>query len=123
MAGKLVNYPGKAGPIKPSTSPLLRRKPLYIDIFGLGPAEVAVIVGAWAILFGPGQKKATGAKGEQVIGGWYKERKDRIEEMKKSATKRRVNRQLQFINNAMEENDEYVLTKMEEYNELYGKDM
>lgn len=124
LAFKACEFPRKThAPIASCHSPLIKRRPLYLDIFGLGPSEIAVIVGAWAVLFGPGRKKETGAKGENVIGGWYKERKDRITEMKKAATERRVRRQLQFINEALEENNDYVLNKMDEYNELYGKDI
>eukprot|EP00981_Chlorochromonas_danica_P003516 scaffold659_cov192-Ochromonas_danica.AAC.29 len=98
---------------------------LYLDIFGLGPSEILIIAGAGLLLYGPAkvkeQLRGSGVKGQIVSKGWIYDRKERIEEMKKYATKRRSQRALEFINQAIEEGDEEVLKKMEEFEDIFGQ--
>ena len=59
---------------------------LQLDIFGLGPAEVVVIAGAAALLFGPdrikSQLRESGVKNSITSEGYKAEREERIKMMK-----------------------------------------
>jgi hypothetical protein len=63
---------------------------LKLDLFGLGPTEVAVMVGAGLILFGPDtiKKRFAGnraGQGEEALGGWMLDRKHKIARMREVA--------------------------------------
>eukprot|EP01039_Chlorochromonas_danica_P006525 gene6524-7196_t len=92
---------------------------------GERPSEILIIAGAGLLLYGPAkvkeQLRGSGVKGQIVSKGWIYDRKERIEEMKKYATKRRSQRALEFINQAIEEGDEEVLKKMEEFEDIFGQ--
>ena len=59
--------------------------PLRIDLFGLGPSEIVIIIGAGLLLYGPDRVKQqlrdSGVKGKIVSAGWKAERLERITEM------------------------------------------
>jgi Sec-independent protein translocase protein TatA len=100
---------------------------LNLDIFGLGPSEVVIIFGVGIFLYGPSnirsQLRNQGVKGSIVSEGWRAERAERIERMTKFATQRRRQRALQFINEAVESGDEEVLEKVDEFQEIFAKDI
>lgn len=77
------------------------RKVLYVDIFGLGPSEVIIIVGAGLFLYGPDRLKQqlrdSGVKGKIVSAGWRQERADNIKSMIKNAENMRKSRKIKRI--------------------------
>ena len=92
---------------------------LQLDIFGLGPAEVVVIAGAAALLFGPdrikSQLRESGVKNSITSEGYKAEREERIQEMKKYAKSVRKKRTWQRINIAIEDEDVTIMKKLTEY--------
>ena len=92
---------------------------LQLDIFGLGPAEVVVIAGAAALLFGPdrikSQLRESGVKNSITSEGYKAEREERIKTMKKYAKSVRKKRTWQRINIAIEDEDETIMKKLTEY--------
>lgn len=81
--------------------PLVQTR-LQLDIFGLGPAEVVIIAGAAALLFGPGrlkeQLREKGIKGAVVSKGYKAEREERIALMIEKAEKERKRRAWERVN-------------------------
>lgn len=84
---------------------------LSLDIFGLGPTEVAIMVGAGLVLFGPDRikerlqaKKAV--KGETISEGWVADREERITLMQKNAERVRKRRVLERMSKFLEEGDQ-----------------
>ena len=92
---------------------------LNVDLFGLGPAEVVVIAGAAALLYGPGRLKSqlrdSGGKGKIVSEGWEKERLDRITNMRDAADSVRKKRAWNRINTALEIGDDHTMDRFDEY--------
>ena len=91
---------------------------LYLDVFGLGPSEVLLIVFGGLVLFGPERLKGQfqGSKSLQEL------ERDKLPPAVKDLYDRmdyaeqvRYQRALRFLNEAMEDNDEYVLKKVEEF--------
>lgn len=76
------------------------------------------------MLFGPDTLKFKGGKlGKKeykALEGWEGEQKERIDEMAKTAGELRRKRGMQRLNQALEDNDPYVLQKMEEYETIFG---
>lgn len=91
---------------------------LYLDVFGLGPAEVLVILVAAGVLFGPDQLKnrlqkskpkaiADREKLPPAVRNMY-EMMDIAEEVRKT-------RALRFLDEGIEQNDSYVLQRLEAF--------
>ncbi len=78
-----------------------RSKVLNVDIFGLGPSEVIIIVGAGLFLYGPDrlkqQLRESGVKGKIVSAGWRQERAENIKAMIENAENMRKNRKIKRI--------------------------
>lgn len=106
--------------IKQKISTLPTTTSLGLDIFGLGPTEVLVIVGAAVLLYGPSSiaerfknpLKARNKKQEidpakigSDLSGWEKDRLIEINEMKAVAQKFRKQRAMSRIEAAMEEEE------------------
>lgn len=89
---------------------------LKLDIFGLGPTEVVVIITAGVLLFGPdklkSQLKEKGIKGGLVSSGWRAESLERIDERRSYATKRRNQRSWDRINEAIEQGDDEMARRL-----------
>lgn len=85
------------------------KQPIMFDLFGLGPSEIIVIVGAAAFLYGPDRLKQqlrdSGVKGGIVSAGWKADRMERIDVMKKNASKARRYRAIQRIVNRDDDMD------------------
>jgi hypothetical protein len=93
---------------------------LQFDIFGLGPTEVILMAAAAGVLYGPDRLKAKAqengaASGKPVSKGWRLDRIERIEDMQKYAQTSRRRRALDRVNEALEEEDPYVVERMAEY--------
>jgi Sec-independent protein translocase protein TatA len=104
--------PGVCGPRQLQTA-------VQLDIFGLGPAEVVVIAGAAALLYGPGrikeQLRDKGIKGGVVSKGFKAEREERIALMIESADLARKQRAWDRIREALNSDDEELTKRMEEF--------
>jgi len=74
---------------------------LYVDIFGLGPSEVIIIIGAGLVLYGPDkfkqQLRDSGVKGKIVSAGWRQDRSENIKNMIENAENMRKNRKIKRI--------------------------
>ena len=90
---------------------------LHLDLFGLGPTEIIVVVAAGVLLFGPDrvkdQLREKGVRNELVSAGWRADNQERIKRMRKFARERRKQRILGRIAEALEEGDEETLTLLE----------
>lgn len=97
---------------------------LQLDIFGLGPAEVVIIAGVAAFLYGPGrlkeQLREKGIKGTVVSKGFKAERQERIALMIEAAEKARKIRSWERINAAISIEDPVILKRLAEYEEQGG---
>lgn len=108
----------------PPATKLMRKKalqPLQIDLFGLGPSEVVVVVAAAALLYGPdrikGQLRDSGVENDFVKGkGLRAERVERVESMTKLAEGRRKKRTWNRINAAIVDGDEDTLSALDAFN-------
>ena len=112
-----------------------------IDIFGLGPTEVVIILGAAAFLYGPGwecsmqdgnwrwfyshdvdrikgQLRESGVKGVIVSAGWRAERDERIKELSQKAEFARKKRALQFLEEAVNNENLEVIELVDQFNNL-----
>lgn len=89
---------------------------LNIDIFGLGPPEIAVIGIAFVVLYGPdrikSQLKNNGVKGEIVSEGWKASQKTKIKEMLEYAENSRHARAMLRLEEAIEQGDPFILDKL-----------
>mmetsp|Transcript_8897 Transcript_8897/g.12172 ORF Transcript_8897/g.12172 Transcript_8897/m.12172 type:complete len:157 (+) Transcript_8897:15-485(+) len=98
---------------------------LFLDIFGLGPTEVVIILGAAALLYGPdrikGQLRESGVKGVIVSAGWRAERKERIKELSQKAESVRKKRALQFLEEAVTNENLEVIELVDQFNNLYSE--
>jgi hypothetical protein len=109
-----------AGMIGPARGSGLRlpTTALQLDFFGLGPPEVVVFFVAVTLLFGPDRVKAQlQAKddGKIVSKGWRADRAERIVDMQTYAQKTRRRRALDRVNEALEEEEPYVVQRKAEY--------
>lgn len=92
---------------------------LYLDVFGLGPTEVLLIGITGFVLFGSKlNKKDIKAKKFNSSEPWRIQLYEDIEKMKISAEKLRTKRALNRINQAIADENEYVLDKLAEYDDL-----
>ena len=100
---------------------------LDLDIFGLGPPEVAIMVAAAALLYGPDRVKIqlgkNGAKGVVVSKGWQADHAARVDEMRKYAVSVRTERALSRLAQAIAEENLYVVDKMDEYQQKTQADI
>mmetsp|Transcript_21477 Transcript_21477/g.30778 ORF Transcript_21477/g.30778 Transcript_21477/m.30778 type:complete len:158 (-) Transcript_21477:65-538(-) len=98
---------------------------LFLDIFGLGPTEVVIILGAAALLYGPdrikGQLRESGVKGVIVSAGWRAEREERIKELSQKAESVRKKRALQFLEEAVTNENLEVIELVDQFNNLYSE--
>jgi hypothetical protein len=102
------------------------RSRLHIYFFGLGPAEIAVIVLAVSVFYGPDRlsklrKKKGGKEGEteeRINEIWIRENKQRIEDMQELAAKTRQQRSWQRINAAIEAGDPDILERLEDVDDV-----
>ena len=78
-----------------------RNRVLHVDVFGLGPSEVIIIVGAGLFLYGPDRLKQqlrdSGVKGKIVSAGWRQERAESIKTMIENAENMRKKRKIKRI--------------------------
>lgn len=92
------------------TSGRARETRVGLDIFGLGPAEVVIIVGAAALLYGPGrlkeQLREKGVKGTVVSKGYKAEREERILNMVENADSQRKRRAWERVNLSLSEDED-----------------
>ena len=90
---------------------------LYLDLFGLGPTEIIVVIAAGVLLFGPdrvkGELREKGVKNELVSAGWRADNQERINRMRNFARERRNKRSWDRIAEALENEDEETLTLLE----------
>ena len=90
---------------------------LYLDLFGLGPTEIVVVIAAGVLLFGPDrvkdQLREKGVQNELVSAGWRADNQERIKRMRKVARDRRKKRSWDRIAEAIEDGDEETLTLIE----------
>jgi len=112
----------KLSSLSPLSLPKSSSTALNIDLFGLGPAEVIVIAGATVLLFGPdrikSQLRESGVKNSITSEGYKAEREERIKDMKKYATTIRKKRSWQRINLLIEDEDDDILNKLADYEEM-----
>ena len=101
--------------------PPLQRNPrpstaLNLEVFGLGPTELVVILATGVLLFGPDRVKSQlreqGVKGGIVSSSWRAESLDRIDAMRTYASKRRKDRSWDRINEAIESGDEEMALRL-----------
>jgi len=94
---------------------------LKIDVFGLGPTEVLVIIAAGALLYprNNNKKKSKSERNSFIPEeSWEVERNERILNMRINAEKIRSKRALERINEAILNDDEYVLDMMAQYDDM-----
>ena len=94
---------------------------LQIDIFGLGPTEIVVIIAAGALLYpmNNNKKKSKSERNSFIPEeSWEVERNERITSMRVNAEKMRTKRALERINEAILNDDEYVLDMMAQYEDM-----
>jgi Sec-independent protein translocase protein TatA len=92
---------------------------LYLDIFGLGPPEVLIIIGSVLLFYGPervrGQLRDRGVQNEVIQSkGPLKDREDRIEDLTNFADQRRKQRAWQRVNERIENEDPEIMEKLDE---------
>lgn len=87
-----------------------RETRVELDIFGLGPAEVVIIAGAAALLYGPGrlkeQLREKGVKGTVVSKGFKAEREERVLSMLESANLQRKRRAWERVNLSLSQDED-----------------
>jgi hypothetical protein len=92
---------------------------LYADIFGVGPTEALIIGGAFLFIYGPnrvkGELRESGVENVPSSKGWQAQSKERVEDLTKAARKARAFRALKRINRAVDEGDDVVSERIEEY--------
>lgn len=85
----------------------ISRTKLSLDFFGLGPAEIAIIIGVGGLLYGPGvfdRKKFNQSNEEKVVGeSWEREMEADLEEKRKRANRARYLRSLKRFVESPEE--------------------
>ena len=113
------NIPALLAPIQKRTcSSRSVSTALKLDIFGLGPTEVVVILTAGVLLFGPDKLKSQlrekGIKGGVVSSGWRAESLERIDDLRSYASKRRKQRSWDRINEAIERGDDEMASRLAE---------
>ena len=100
---------------------------MYLDLFGLGPTEIVVVMAAGVLLFGPDrvkdQLREKGVQNEFVSAGWRADNLERIKRMRKLARDRRKKRSWDRIAEALEEGDEETVTLIESLEESQKKVM
>ena len=83
-----------------------------------------IIVAAGFFIYGPervkNQLREKGVEGPIASKGWVADRDERIEDMQKRARRVRANRAMQRVNEAMDEGNQYVIDKVDEFTELGG---
>lgn len=98
------------GPGATSASRRARETRVELDIFGLGPAEVVIIAGAAALLYGPGrlkeQLREKGVKGTVVSKGFKAEREERVLSMLESADLQRKRRAWERVNFSLSQDED-----------------
>ena len=94
---------------------------LYLDLFGLGPSEIVIVVVVAGLLYGPdrlrGQLRDSGVSNSVVnFKGLRLEREERIGKMLDDAEIRRNKRAWQRVNALIDAEDEATLQRVEELN-------
>lgn len=100
---------------------ILKKTSLQIDIFGLGPTEIVVIIAAGALLYprNNNKKKSKSERNSFIPEeSWEVERNERIMNMRINAEKLRSKRALERINEAILNDNEYVLDRMAQYEDM-----
>lgn len=100
---------------------ILKKTSLQIDIFGLGPTEIVVIIAAGALLYprNNNKKKSKSERNSFIPEeSWEVERNERIMNMRLNAEKMRSKRTLERINEAILNDNEYVLDRMAQYEDM-----
>ena len=100
---------------------ILKKTSLQIDIFGLGPTEIVVIIAAGALLYprNNNKKKSKSERNSFIPEeSWEVERNERIMNMRLNAEKMRSKRALERINEAILNDNEYVLDRMAQYEDM-----
>ena len=98
-----------------------KKTSLQIDIFGLGPTEIVVIIAAGALLYprNNNKKKSKSERNSFIPEeSWEVERNERIMNMRINAEKMRSKRALERINEAILNDNEYVLDMMAQYEDM-----
>lgn len=106
--------------LKKSASRCRQDTSLGIDVFGLGPPEVAVVAIVGFLLFGPEKVKEqlrnSGVEGNLVQSDDpIDERQKRIRAMQKYAAKKRNERAWERVNAAIENEDVNTIEKLESF--------
>lgn len=100
----------------PPGKPRARLAPLQLDVFGLGPPEIAIMGVAFLVIYGPdrlrGQLRSSGVKSELVREGWKREQIERIRDMQELAEKGRRRRAMGRLEAAIESGDPEVLEEL-----------
>jgi hypothetical protein len=112
------SHPTRASIVVSKPSRVLTR--LYAsDIFGVGPTEALIIGGAFMFIYGPnrvkGEMREKGIENVPTSKGWQAVRKERIEDMTKAARKARAFRALKRINRAVDDGDEVVSERIDQF--------
>lgn len=98
-----------------------KKTSLQVDIFGLGPTEIVVIIAAGALLYprNNNKKKSKSERNSFIPEeSWEVERNERIMNMRINAEKMRSKRALERINEAIINDNEYVLDRMAQYEDM-----
>ena len=98
---------------------------LYLDLFGLGPSEIVIIVVVAGLLYGPdklrGQLRDSGVSNSVVNSkGLRLEREERIDKMLDDAETRRNKRAWNRVNALIDAEDEATLQRLEHLNTSEG---
>jgi Sec-independent protein translocase protein TatA len=99
---------------------------LYLDLFGLGPTEIVIVIAAAGLLYGPdkvkGQLRDSGVENPIVVSKGLKgERRERIKEMTSGAQKLRKKRAWDRVNEAIADDDEEMLNRIQAYEGISGE--
>jgi hypothetical protein len=113
-------------PSRPTRANTITSKPSRVltrlnasDIFGVGPTEAIIIGGAFLFIYGPnrvkGEMREKGIENVPSSKGWKAVQKERVEDMTKAARKARAFRALKRINKAVDDGDEVVSERIDQY--------
>lgn len=119
----IINRTYNNGPkiINNNNRNILKKTSLQIDIFGLGPTEIVAIIAAGALLYprNNNKKKSKSERNSFIPEeSWEVERNERIMNMRINAEKMRSKRALERINEAILNDNEYVLDRMAQYEDM-----
>jgi hypothetical protein len=115
----LSTYIKSTGNVYHYPSVISKQSRLHLDIFGLGPPEVLIILGSIFLFYGPervrGQLRDRGVQNEVIQSkGPLKDREDRIEDLTNFADRRRKQRAWQRVNERIENEDPEIMDKLDE---------